>query len=167
MDALNTPLVDSAIPVDAPKPKGTKRRIGKLTAAEIEGLPGVNPTVVKKVEPDISYSLYFTVPVSGGVGNQMEAGQVHEFALPLNMHAQAKGVGEVSAINFSNNQAEVVLKLSAQANPMTSHAIPVAHAFTQLKEYLDMAPLLHQAALGKVATWKAKVNGTTIVDGRY
>ena len=165
MDNLTTASNSSTF-TDTPKLKPPKKRIRKLTAAEIFNLPGALAAPEKKVEPDLAYFIIFMLPVTGLIGTTAEAAQDHDFAHKLDEQAKAKDVGAVMSVGVSDGVFEVVLKLTATGE-QPSHGAPTINAFTQLKEFLDAAPQLKPDSSGKHATWKAKVNGTTIVDGRY
>ena len=166
MDAIQSTAADIRSASQTLPHKVPKRRIKKLTAAEVAGLPGVTHAPEPVVQSDLKYFLCFLLPVSGVIGTSVEAGQVQDFAYRLNTVSNDKGVGAVSSVNISNGQAEVVLKLNVTEVP-ASNGMPVGNAFAELKEYLDGASILRPGPAGKPAVWKAKVNGTTIADGRY
>jgi len=151
---------------DPTKPKQAKRRFSKLTAEEVAGLPGANAKAPKEAESDLKYWVYFAVPVTALIGSAAEAEQVHDFACQLDEQAKAKDVGEVVTVAFANGSAEVVLKLITSGE-LATHGAPAKNAFSQLDGLLGSASVLTQGVAGKRATWKAKVNGTTIADGRY
>ena len=149
-----------------PKAKATKRRFSKLTAAEVSGLPGVNVAAAKKVEPDLAYWIIFALPVSGLIGTTAEVTQAHAFADRLDVQAKATGIGAVTAVTNTNGVAEIVLKLTAEGD-QASHGAPAANAFAQLGDFFRGASVLTHGHEGKAAIWKAKVNGTTIADGKF
>ncbi|WP_153145332.1 hypothetical protein [Dechloromonas sp. H13] len=166
METTQSTATDSQTAPPALTPKPTKRRIKKLTAAEVAGLPGVTHAPEPVVQSDLKYFLCFLLPVSGPVGTLAEAGQILDFVYRLNTYSTEKDVGVVTAVGLSNGQAEIVLKLNVMEKP-ESNGVPVSNAFSQLKEYLDGAAILKSGPAGKPAVWKAKVNGTTIVEGHY
>jgi len=144
----------------------TRRRIGKLTADDIAAFPGATPPPVKKVEPDFTYYLVFNIPVTAPLGTPSEAAHVHDFAYQLDMQAKAKKVGEVISVGVADGVFTVVLKLGVNG-PQTNHGAPAKNTFTQLKDFLGNAVQLKPGLAGKPASWKAKVNGTTIIDGVF
>jgi len=146
--------------------KVKKPRFKKLTGAEVADLPGVNSATLKAVEPDLTYFIYFAVPLTDLVGSVTEANQIHDFAYKLDVEAKANKVGSVTTVAFGSGSAEIVLKLEA-TGPQPSLGAPVSHAFVQLKQFLNSALVLTQDYSGKRASWKAKINGTTIVDGHF
>lgn len=150
---------------DAPKQK-SKRRFKKLTADEITSFPGAVAPPEKKVEQATAYFIFFNLPVTAPLGTPSEVAQGHDFSYQLDTHAKAKDVGGVTSVGIADGHFEVVLKI-ATTGEQTSHGAPASNAFTQLKDYLSLAPQLNQGPAGKPATWKAKVNGTTILEGRY
>lgn len=166
METNQSTTADVQAVSQTPPHKVPKRRIKKLTAAEVVGLPGVTHAPEPLVQSDLKYFLCFLLPVSGVIGTSVEAGQVQDFAYRLNTVSNDKGVGAVSSVNISNGQAEVVLKLNVTGE-QESHGVPVNNAFSQLNEYLDAEAILGAGPAGKPATWKAKVNGTTVAEGRY
>ncbi|GEM_PF-2701683 len=165
METTHNPATSAEIPTDTSKPK-TKRRFGKLSAAEISAFPGAIVPAEKKVEPDISYFIFFNIPASNVFGTASEAAQVHDFAYQLDAQAKAKDIGAVMSFSVAEGLFEVVLRLSATGEQIT-HGTPAANAFTQLNSHLSSAIVLKPNAAGKSATWKAKVNGTTIISGSY
>lgn len=165
MDATQTATTNTSNPADTPKLK-PHRRIKKLTAAEIGAFPGAIAPHEKTVEPDFAYFISSHLPVTGCFGTPNEAAQVHDFAYRLDTQAKAKGVGAVTSVSVANGLFDVVLTLSVTGE-QASYGAPASNAFTLLKEYLSAAPQLHQGTAEKQATWKAKVNGTTILEGRY
>lgn len=145
--------------------KKTKRSFS-MTAEEKAAFPTAITTPEKIVVPDISYSLLSIIPVTGPIGTTLEAGKVYDFANQLDTHAKAKDVGAVISVSVENGKFVVGLRLSTTGE-QASHGAPAANAFTKLKDFLSTSTLLTQGAAGKSATWKAKVNGTTILEGRY
>jgi len=140
--------------------KGKRNTIPKLSPSEASMFPGVNTPVVKKVESEFTYSILFCLPVNGQIGTKAELGKVHEFAGQLNTAANDNDLGSVTSISVTDGIAEVALTLTVEEKP-ANPGIPASNAFTELKDFLGEATLLNQGA-----TWKAKVNGTTIVDGK-
>lgn len=161
---IQPPASNPGNTTDTSNGKLPKRRIKKLTAAEIGNLPGAVAIVEKKVEPDLAYYLFFFLPVTGPVGSVTEANQVHDFAYQLDVQAKAKDVGAVKSVGVTDGLFEVVLQLSATGE-QSSYGAPATGAFTKLEEFLKGAVQLSHGPAGKPATWKAKVNGTTIVVG--
>jgi len=146
--------------------KAKKQRFKKLTGDEIADLPGANLATVKAVASGPTYFIYFAVPISELVGSVIEANQVHAFVDHLDAQAKANKVGSVANIAFGSGSAEIILKLDA-TGLQPSPGAPVSHAFVQLKQFLNSALVLTQDYSGKRASWKAKINGTTIVDGHF
>ena len=91
--------------------KVKKPRFKKLTGAEVADLPGVNSATLKAVEPDLTYFIYFAVPLTDLVGSVTEANQIHDFAYKLDVEAKANKVGSVTTVAFGSGSAEIVLKL--------------------------------------------------------
>ena len=160
---METNQINPGNSTDTLKPK---KRIKRLTAEEVRDLPGANPVLEKLPEPELTYYLIFIFSVTGPIGNPTEANQVYDFANQLDTHAKSKNVGSVMSIGAANGLFEVVLKLSATGE-QANYGVPATNAFMVLKDYLSTEDLLKHGPAGKPATWKAKVNGTTIVDGRY
>jgi hypothetical protein len=150
---------------EVPKQK-TRRRIGKLTAADLAAFPGADMTPIKKADPDYKYYIEFKVPVTGIFGTPTEVGQGHDFAYQLDAQAKAKGVGSVSSVGVADGIFDVELKLDV-AGEQEKHSTPAAGAIAKLQDFLGNAPQLKQGPAGKQATYKAKVNGTTIVEGHF
>ncbi|WP_250866210.1 hypothetical protein [Caballeronia sp. INSB1] len=142
-----------------------KRRFTKLKASELSGLPGAIPTRVKPVERDVAY-IQFVVPLTGLVGTANESGEVIDFATRLNLQGENLGVGTVSRLGFGDGLAEILLQLNASVDPENPGAA-AADAFNKLNSFLDSASQLRIVRAGRGAAWKAKINGTTIADGRY
>lgn len=160
MDAINTQATQQS-GSDSTKVKKTKRVIEKLSLEEIEGLEGAIAAPEKKIEQD-QYFIQFFLKVSGLIGILEDVTQAHSFATLLDTKAKAKSVGSVISIGVENGFCQVVLKITTTGQ-QAKHSVPIKHAFAQLKEYLDTAQLLHQGT----ASWKAKVNGTTVAFGEY
>jgi hypothetical protein len=161
----NQTAVQQSNATDVPKQK-TRRRIPKLTAADLAAFPGANPPIEKVVEPPHTYYIAYQVPVTANFGTPDEVGQVLDFAHQLDAQARAKDVGEVASVGVMGGVFVIMLKLSAtgeQANPGT----PALNAITQLDDFLKNATLLKQGSAGKSVTYKLKVNGTTIGEGVY
>jgi hypothetical protein len=146
------------------KPKQSKRRFAKLTAEELAGLPGVTTKAPKPAVQAVTYSAWFSLPVTGSIASTAEAERIHDFARKLDEQAKAKDVGGVTGLTFGNGTAEIALKLDVREQP-ASNAVPVASMFAQLNDFFVSAPVLRVGVAGKCATWKAKVNGTTITEG--
>lgn len=154
----NTP-VNTAISVDTSKPK-VRRRFGKLSADEISAFPGAITPAEKKVEPDISFSIIFSFLLTSTFGNAYDATQIYDFASKLDTQAKTKSVGTVTAVKTENGISDVVLTLLTTGE-QSSYGAPAVAAFKELDDYL------RSSLTGKSATWKAKVNGTTIITGTY
>jgi len=160
---METNQINPGNSTDTLKPK---KRIKRLTAEEVRDLPGANPVVEKLPEPELTYYLIFIFSVTGPIGNPTEATQVYGFANQLDTHARTTGIGVVMNVGVTNGLFEVVLKLTV-VGEQSNHGIPATNAFKLLNGYLSAETLLKQGPAGKPAQWRAKVNGTTIVDGRY
>lgn len=145
----------------SPKPKKTKRVIEKLPLDLIKDLPDPIAAPEKKVEQD-QYFLLLRRMLTGPLGIPVEISQCYEFAIQLDTAANAKSVGSVISIGVEKGCFEIVLKLTTNGQP-ANNAVPVNNAFALLKDELDAAPLLHQGS----ASWKAKVNGTTVAEGKF
>ena len=146
---------------DNTKVKKTKRVIEKLSLDLIKDLPGAIAAPEKKVERD-QYFMQIHRKLSGQIGNPVEMTQGHEFATLFDTKAKTKNVGSVISIGVENSIFEIVLKITTTEKP-ANNAVPINNVFAQLKEDLDAAQFLHQGD----ATWKAKVNGTTVVEGHF
>ena len=142
------------------------RRFRKLKGDEVKGFPGVDLAQVKSTTVEDVYYMYFILWLSSLVGNPDEAASCYSFADELDGQAKAKSIGEVSSISMANGVCQVELRLSVTGKPEKT-SIPAANAFAQLKDFLGNSALLKVGPTGKPATWKAKVNGTTLIDGRF
>lgn len=163
--------VDTQTPVSTPSlpTKGTKRRFSKLSGNDLDlGMfPGVTTPTPKKVVEGGSYYIYFSIPVTGAIGTAVESGKVHVFASELDAQAQADDVGNVASVTNAGGKIDIVLKINT-TGVQTNHGVPASNAFAKLKAYLDGATVLSQGVVAdKPASWKAKVNGTTILEGSY
>jgi len=156
---------DTIITPEAPTKK-VRRRIPKLSAADIAKFPGATPPPEKKVEPDFSYFIKYSIPATANLGTLTEAGQVHDFAYQFDAQAKVKGVGAVSSVGVMNGIFDIVLKLNSTGEE-TDHGAPAANAFTLLNDFLGNAALLKKGPAGKPASYRALVNGTTIVEGHF
>lgn len=147
-----------------PRGKSTrKRRFTKLTGASLAGLP--NAADLKQSVGDVAF-IHFVIPVTDGVGTVAECGEVFDFVTNLDARSRTLGIGNTSKVDFSDGAAEVVLRLNAAVEP-GNHGAAAADAFSKLNEFLAAAPALRLVRAGRSAMWKAKINGTTIADGRY
>jgi hypothetical protein len=146
--------------------KTRKRRFRKLTGAELAGLPGAVQSAEKVCEADVVYYICFSTPLTGPVGTVTEAAQVHDFVYQLGTHTFNTGVGLVASVSFAVGSTEIVLKLN-ESGEQTERAAPVVDAFTKLGGFLSSSPILTEQRSGRKASWKAKINGTTIAEGRY
>lgn len=138
-----------------------RRRIKKLTPTEIADFPTAIAPPVKKVEPEFVYYIHFNLPVSEPIGTAAEKNDVYQFIDHLDSRAKEKHIGAVTSVSVNDGLFEVVLTLNVTGE-QEKHGAPAADALTQLNDFLIAAPQLK-----KGGTWKAKVNGTTIVSGRY
>lgn len=145
--------------------KTRKRRFTKLKASELAGLPGATSTATKPVERDVAF-IQFAVPITGVVGTAAESSEIVEFASGLNDQGQVQHIGSVAKLGFADGVAEVVLRLDVPVDP-TNHGAAAADAFGKLSNFLTAAQVLRVDRGGRRATWRAKINGTTIADGRY
>ncbi|VVE71626.1 hypothetical protein PCA31118_03927 [Pandoraea captiosa] len=145
--------------------RGRKRRFTKLRASELVGLPGATSAVTKPVERDVAF-IQFAVPVTNSVGTAAESLEIVEFSSGLNEQGRTLQIGSVCKVGFGEGTADVVLKLDAPVDP-TNHGSAVADAFGKLNDFLTSAQVLRADRSGRRATWRAKINGTTIADGRY
>ncbi|TCG00422.1 hypothetical protein BZM26_12755 [Paraburkholderia strydomiana] len=145
--------------------RNRKRRFTKLKALDLASLPGATAAGAKTLERDVA-SILFKVPVSAFVGISSESDEVFSFATDLSRHGQTLQLGEVTNINFGDGFGEVVLKLDADVDPDNYGAV-AADAFARLGEVLNAAPALKLTRTGRRATWRAKVNGTTIAEGNF
>jgi hypothetical protein len=147
--------------------KPPRRRFAKLSGADLVAFPGALPQPEKKApEPGITYSIEFNLPVTAPLGLATELVQVFGFVDQLGIQAKVKGIGAVTAVNVVDGNSEVVLKLSTTGE-QPNHGTPAANAFATLKDYLESAPQLITGPAGTPASWKAKVNNTTIAEGCY
>lgn len=142
-----------------------KRRFTKLKASELAGLPGATSTVARSVERDVAF-IQFAFPITGSVGTSAESSEIIEFASNLNSEGQTRRIGSVAKIGFGEGTAEVVLRLDAPVDP-ANHGAAAAAAFNTLGDFLNASHVLCVDRDGRRATWRAKINGTTIADGRY
>lgn len=142
-----------------------KRRFTKLKAFELAGLPGATSAATKPVERDVPF-IQFAVPVTNSVGSAAESLEIVEFSNDLNEQGRALQIGSVCKVGFGEGTAEVVLQLDASVDP-ENHGSAAADAFGKLSRFLTSAQVLHVDRDGRRATWRAKINGTTIADGRY
>jgi hypothetical protein len=151
--------------LEVPKQK-TRRRIGKLSEADLAAFPGADMTPVKMVDPAYKYYIVFNIPATGTFGTPTEASQVHDYAYQLDTQAKAKAVGSVTSVGVANGSFDVELKLDV-AGEQEKHSAPAAGAIAKLQDFLGNAAQLKKGPAGKLATYKAKVNGTTIVEGHF
>ncbi|WP_321920485.1 hypothetical protein [Paraburkholderia tropica] len=145
--------------------RSRKRRFTKLKASELARLPGATAFGTKPVERDVAY-IQFKLPVSAVVGTVVESNEIFNFARTLDEQSHAQQIGSVSNIAFGDGSAEVVLKLDAAVDP-DNHGSAAANAFSSLSEVLSAARVLQDTRAGRRATWRAKINGTTIAEGGY
>lgn len=145
--------------------KPRKRRFTKLKATELVGLPGATPAIARSVERDVAF-IQFAFPITGSVGTAAESSEIIEFASNLNGEGKTQRIGSVSKIGFGDGSAEVVLRLDAPVDP-ANHGAAAAAAFNALGDFLNASHVLCVDRDGRRATWRAKINGTTIADGRY
>jgi hypothetical protein len=141
--------------------KKTKRQIDRLSPDLIKDAPGEVAAPEKKIEQD-QYFLQIRRKVTGQLGNSAEISQGHDFAGQLDLAAKAKNVGAVISFSVEKGCSEIVLKITTNGQP-ANHAEPINNAFAQLKEDLAGGQILHQGN----ASWTAKVNGTTVVEGIF
>lgn len=135
------------------KPPIQRKRIPKLTAADLSDILGVSaPTTVPKVTAD-NYFLEILVPVSRSLGDALEISQVHQ--LVTNLQSQT-AVGVVRSFNVEAGQATIVMELTVNAEPDTIK-VPLLSAFSSLSGFSST----HQLA-AKKATWKYRINGTNV-----
>lgn len=130
-----------------------RKRIPKLTAADLTDILGVPApaTVLKATEDD--YFLEILVPVSGSLGNAPEISHVHQLVTDLQSQAD---VGAVRSFNVETGKASIVMELAVKAEPENS-AAPLRSAITSLSGFSST----HQLA-AKKATWKYRINGTIV-----
>ncbi|MFP3705194.1 hypothetical protein [Paraburkholderia tropica] len=163
--SIGTEGADTATGTPEAAPKSRKRRFTKLTASELTGLPGATVAGGKPAGRDMP-SIQFKVPVSAVVGTVDESAEIFNFACTLDEQSQAQRIGTVSNIAIGDGSAEVVLKLDAAVDP-NNHGSAAADAFARLSEVLSAARVLQDIRAGRRATWRAKINGTTIAEGSY
>ena len=149
---LPVPLANVTTPSTT---KGKRNTIPKLSAAEASKLPGAIAPVVKKTETGFIYSILFVFPETAPGWSAIEANKVHAFAIQLDTQATAKGLGGVTSVGIADGSFGVTLTLAVSGN-QTSNGDPAAKVFAELEDFLGSA---------KGTTYKAKVNGTTIVHG--
>ena len=156
---------DSKIVVEGKTPKS--RYVPKLSeASDLSKFPGVIAPAPKKVVEDIKYYLGINFPVTDAVGRSQEVTQIHDYATTLGKAAQDQDVGQIESITTANGNVEVLLKLNVADKP-SDHAEPAGNAFGKLDAYLGLSALLKSGVSGKPAAWKAKVNGSTILQGSF
>lgn len=143
-----------------------QRRFRKLKGDEVKDFPGVNLANVKAVTVEDIFYMYFVLGLLSLIGNPDDIARCLRFAHELDVQVKAKGIGWVSSISIANGECQIVVTLSVTVKPEKS-STPAANAFAQLKDFLDNSALLKAGPTGKPATWKAKVNGTTLIDGQF
>jgi len=85
--------LEDAPPTSMPKAKRPSI-VSKAHRRSGTGMPGADAVVPKKNELSTTYSVSFTLPVTGPVGNIAEASQTHGFAYELDVKAKAGGIGK-------------------------------------------------------------------------
>jgi hypothetical protein len=164
---METTIENQPLPSNAEFKAGTtKRRFKKLSGNDVAGLPGANGASAKANIPGIALYLSLIAPVQGLIGTVARATEVYEMAGSVDRVAKEKDVGEVINVNFLEGQAEIVIRLYAEGDA-AALAVPIANAFTQLKDCFESTLILTQGLAGKRARWRAKANGTTIADGTF
>lgn len=135
------------------KPPVQRKRIQKLTAADLTDILGVSaPATVPKATAD-TYYFEIVVPVSEITGEATEISFVHQLASSLQSQA---AVGVVRSFNVESGQATIVMELTVNAEPETT-AGPLRTAFASLSSFFSS----HQLA-AKKASWKYRINGTIV-----
>lgn len=151
----------SGTPEVLPKKKVTKRRFTRLTADELQNVPGANVTVQKKVETGPSYFFEIAIPLSCQMGSPAELQQANEFLALLQGACGMSGVGSVISVSISGMHYQITIKVQT-VGEQVSHVVPLNFVFEKLNTFFADSTLIRNLK----PEWLFKVMGTTVADGK-
>lgn len=147
-----------------------KGKVAKLKLATRGFRPGTTVGAVEAVSN--VYSVVFGIPVSNAVGSADEISQAHRYAVGLDALAQVESVGVVEKVGIANGTVDVMLKLAVPSDFPTEPTDQqkddlVATAFTKIRQFMTDAEALKTRPGRRPATWKFKLNGSVLEEGRF